>query len=134
TLWYADRCERYTVTESSSGQETVSGPEKIVHDYGRVPLVIFRAKPATEDKVRGSSIVADVATANRRIFNLDSELDDFLRQSCFGILGVPVQDMGTELGDIIGGNGSALKIHMDSKLPLHYVAPPEHVPGAIEKR
>lgn len=136
SLWYADRCERYVVTIRPNEHQPSVGPLlTIPHDYGRVPLVIFRAKPATEDKVRGASIVGDVANANRRIFNLDSELDDFLRNSCFPILGVPVADQATSnVGEIIAGNGSAMGIPHDSRHGLHYVAPPASVSEAIEKR
>ncbi len=135
TLWFADRCVRYVVTKGPNNQDIVGEPVTTNYDYGAVPIKIFRAKPATEDKVRGSSVIGDVATENRRIFNLDSELDDFLRNSCFPILGIPVGNTaeGT-MGEIVTGNGSAMAIPMESKLPLHFVAPPESVPAAMEKR
>jgi hypothetical protein len=133
-IWYRDRVVVYVVTIDEKSNETLSQPEERAHDAGCVPLVIFRGKPTPDDKVRGLSIVGDLAIANRRYFNLESETDDHIRGQVFATLGIPVQDMAIPIGEILGGSGSAIKIPMQSQMGLHYVAPPAGVAETLENR
>lgn len=133
-LWYADRVQRAVVVTDAEGNERIEREETVSHSLGRVPVVFFRASKVADDAVRGPSIIGDLATVNRRIFNLDSELDDFLRNACFALLGVPVSDMKVDVGDVVAGNGTAIKIPKDSNRGLEYTAPPASVPEAQEKR
>lgn len=119
----------------TSGAETVDRvTENAPHSFGAVPLVSFRNKPTPGDSMRGVSMVSEIATAQRRLFNLHSELDEHIRASVFAILGVPMKDTTAETGSIIGGSGTVIRVPMDSRLPLHFVAPPESVAGTLETR
>ena len=132
----------FTATEFSvyrvrktSGAETVErDKENAPHSFGAVPMVSFRNKPTPGDNMRGVSMVSEIATAQRRLFNLHSELDEHIRASVFAILGVPMKDTTEETGSVVGGNGTVIKVPMDSRLPLHFVAPPETVAGTLETR
>lgn len=135
SLWYADRVERYVVTTPEGGAApTVSDREVITHDFGRIPIVVFRVKPTTEDNVRGVSAVCNAAVSARRLFNLESEMDDHIRNQVFATLGLPVQDMDANITELVGGTGSVIKIPHDANMPLHYVAPPSSCADTIEKR
>ena len=133
-LWYPDRVERFTVTRSGHDQDAITYSDIVSHSHGRVPLKVFRAKPTPDDKVRGMSTIGNSAVAARRHFNLESEMDDHIRGQVFAVLGVPVEDTGTPLGELVGGNGNAFSVPMASRLGLHYVAPPASVAETLEKR
>lgn len=136
-IWTVETVSVYSITTDASGAETLKEIKiKEPHDLGCVPMVVYRNKPTQGecDEVRGISLVADIAVANRRLFNLHSELDEHIRVSVFAILGVPMNDTSQETGSIVGGNGSVIKVPMESRLPLHFVAPPESVAGTLETR
>ncbi len=134
SVWYPDRVLRFVVRVQEGSEDRVVSESEVAHSHGRVPIVSFRASKMCEDDMRGPSVIGDLARVNKRIFNLDSELDDHLRNACFAILGVPVANMQADLGEIIAGNGVAMKIPATGSRGLEYVAPPATVPEAIEKR
>lgn len=133
-VWYRDRVERYVVTTPPQGPRVAVGPDVYEHGFGAVPVVSFRGRPTPGDRMRGMSIVGDIAVANRRHFNTESEMDEVLRGNTFPILGVPVQDMEVNLNDLLVGSGNGIKVPMESHLPLHYIAPPAQVAAAYESR
>jgi hypothetical protein len=133
-IWDREKVRKFVVTVPKEGDPAITSEREVSHSFGCVPVVVFHAEPDGEDCIRGASVVGDVAVVNRRIFNLDSELDDHGRNSCFSILGIPVKDMDSDVGEIVGGSGSAMKIPHDASQKLHTVAPPESVPAAMEKR
>jgi hypothetical protein len=134
SLWYPDRVETYVVTQSGNNEATLTVEPIRLHGMGCVPLIVFRSKATPDDSVRGMSSVADLAVIARRLFNLESEMDDHVRGQVFATLGIPVEDSDTDIGELVGGNGSAIKIPMNSNMMLHYVAPPASVAEALEKR
>lgn len=131
-IWYRDRVEKHVIQRGQSIGETFAIPVTIKHSWGQVPIIIFRGEPTPGERVRGRSIVADAAVEARTHFNLSSEKRDHERASTFAILGVPVQSIKDDIGTLIGGNGSAIKIPATSTQPLHYVAPPESVAASLE--
>lgn len=131
-LWYPDRVERYVVRKLSSGGDSVEGPVVVEHTFGRVPLFIFRGEPTPGEKVRGRSIVSDMAVEARTHFNLGSEKRDHERGQVFAILGIPVRTLKDDVGALITGNNSAIKVPMESTQPLHYVAPPASVAETLD--
>lgn len=133
-IWTQDEVRRVVVRVLESGDEVVHSDDTIAHSHGCVPLVSFRASRVTDDDVLGPSIIGDLARVNRRIFNLDSELDDHLRNACFALLQVPMKDTKQNVGEMVGGSGIGFKIPMDSSRDLAFVAPPATVPEAMENR
>lgn len=134
SLWYSDRVVKYVVTTDGNNKSTVSEPVEVAHSFGKVPVLVCRGKPTPDDRVRGMSIVGDLAPSARRLFNLESELDDHIRGQVFAILGVPVADTGANGGEIVIGASNAIKVPMESNLLLHYVAPPATVSATLETR
>jgi len=125
----------FRVSKDKSGQgsvETVA--DNVPHNAGAVPVVIFRAKPTPSDPVRGIGMVGEIASAQRRHFNLLSEQDEHIRGNVFAILGIPVKDTTQDIGSAALGTGSAMKVPMDANMPLHYVAPPASVAETLETR
>jgi len=134
SLWYPDRVDKYVVTIVQGKEPSVSPVVVSQHSYGGVPLVVFRAKPTPDDRVRGVSAISNSAIAARRLFNLESEMDDHIRGQVFATLGVPVADTTVAIGELVGGTGSVIKVPMESRHGLHYVAPPASCAETIEKR
>jgi hypothetical protein len=134
SLWYPDRVIKYTVRTEDGKQPEIHSTQEIAHSYGTIPLVSFRAKATPEDRLRGVSMVANSAIAARSLFNLESEMRDHIRNQVFATLGIPVSDMATNVGEIVSGTGSAIKVPHDSKMGLHYVAPPASCAETLERR
>jgi hypothetical protein len=131
-IWYKDRVIKQTITIGADGQETLSEERIIKHSFGCVPLIVFRAEPTPGDAVRGQSIVSDLSVEARTHFNICSEKRDHERGQVFAILGIPVVDMDTDVGIILGGNGAGIKVPYNANMPLHYVAPPASVAESLE--
>ncbi len=134
-IWYTDRVIRQVVTVDHEGRESLGAPEEFTHDLGMIPLESFRAVDSADDmELRGPSIIGDVATVNRRIYNLDSECDDHIRGQVFAVLAIPVEDTSAPLGEMVLGNDNAIKVPHESKQSVHFAAPPASVAETIEKR
>lgn len=135
SLWYADRVEHYVVRVDRDGNESIASVEERAHGYGKIPLVIWRAKATPDDRIRGMSSIGNSAVAAKRLFNLESEMDEFIRGQVFAILGIPVADTAEGgMGEITIGASNAIAIPKDAHMGLHYVAPPSSVSDALEKR
>jgi hypothetical protein len=134
-MWYADRVVRQVITVDHEGKESLGQEDEVKHGFGVVPFVSFRAaNPAEDTEIRGPSIIGDIATVNKRIYNLDSEGDDHIRGQVFAVLAIPVEDPSLPLGELILGNDNSIKIWQESRQQLHYAAPPASVAATIEKR
>jgi hypothetical protein len=132
-IWTPADVSVYVVTKQDSGEERVSGPETRAHEFGVVPIAIWRHKPSPEDRVRGMGMVDAVAVLCRRLFNLVSELDEHLRQQVFALLQVPY--VGSEPpSEIVAGTDNAVGLPADSKHEYKWIAPPESVAGTYETR
>lgn len=116
-----------------NGKTTHTGTQVFKNPFGVVPLAIFRPKPMPGDPVRGISMIQNIASENRRLFNLHSELDEHIRKSVFSFLQVPSKSQ-TQAGRVVIGNGAALTIDPESKQPYAWVSPTQDVAQVIEKR
>lgn len=132
-LWYPNRVINYVVKRKGA-QDVVEGGEERATGIDRVPIVMFRAQATPEDSARGVSTVANSAVTAKRHFNLESELDDHIRGQVFAVMGIPVEDVKADIGEIVGGTSSALKVPMNANMPIHFAAPPASVAEVIEKR
>lgn len=133
-LWYRDRVERYIVTEQAGKTPSLEELPARTHRFGCVPLRVFRAHPTPDDRVRGVSTIGNSAVAARRLFNLESEMDDHIRGQVFAVMGVPMMDMEANIGEIVAGNGNAIKVPHDARMGVHFAAPPASVAETLEKR
>lgn len=105
----------------------------IEHDRGRVPIRIARYRPVPGDPVRGLSMIGAIAIANRRHFNVESELDEHIRSQVFAILQIATKNPD-KLGEVLIGTDNALAIDPDSSRDHKFIAPPESVSATLETR
>lgn len=130
---------------SGNGQSPVPSEQRTgTHAFGRVPLVSWRASTSIGDPVRGESIIGDVATANRRQFNVENEFDEHMRSQVFAKLVLPTtaaafvsgetSDEYAERNAFNLGSDDALVIDPEQKNVPYYLAPPADVAGTYEKR
>lgn len=129
-IYYPDRIEVWEVTDD----KVTKGPEIVGNPFGTVPVVSFKHKPALGQKLRGASMVGDAAVASRRLFNLDSELDEHMRSNVFALLQVPVPDGQDAPDEVLGGSGNAVPVPASASQGYSFVAPPASVAETLEKR
>lgn len=134
-IWYPDHVETYeAVGPEDKGDEAMVIAEDIQsHSFGEVPLVIWRNKPTPDDPVRGLGMVDTVALSNRRLFNLNSEFDEHLRQQVFALLQVPYSGT-TPPAELIGGTDNAVGLGPGTTGEYKYIAPPGSVAATYETR
>jgi hypothetical protein len=79
------------------------------HNLGEVPAVFTPVKEHLRHVDVGESLVVDTAALNRRIYNYESVLDEFIYRQAFNILAMPYDAEKTPLGASAGsqGGGSA---------------------------
>lgn len=132
-VWYPDRVEKYTVVGDGKEAKFYDEPTVSPNPFGQVPIVSFREKPVADDPVRGVSVLWNIAPVAKRRFNVDSELDEFLRSSVFAMLQVPTE-APDKLGELIGGAGNALPIHPDSRQSYAWLTPGTDVSEVLKSR
>lgn len=139
SVWYPDRVDRWRIIQTLDAKGAVTKPDvhhdgSRTHNFGRVPLVIYRARPSMDDDhVTGLSMVASVAPLGRKLFNYLSELDEHLRSSTFAMLQVPVKD-SNKVGEVVGGSSNALPVHPDSSRDFKWISPDGSVADVYENR
>lgn len=105
-----------------------------VHGLGEVPAVFAPVKEHFKYTEIGESLVSDTAPLNRRIFNYESLLDEFLYKQCFNILAVPVDEkMTAEQRKAIASKVGTTKgmTYPAVGSPPSYVSPPVDPARAI---
>ena len=95
------KVERVTVWERGSFAvyEVVTGANESAvnllasgaHTFGGVPVVSWRASMNPDDPMRGDSVMAGVAEANRAIFNIESEERCVMRAAAFPVFVLPTK-------------------------------------------
>ncbi|TCL74227.1 hypothetical protein EDC14_1004165 [Hydrogenispora ethanolica] len=118
TLW------TWTDTEWSckSGGEEKTGS----HSLGRVPIVPLYSRPMEPGVVLPPSDFYSIARANKRLFNLCSEIDELIRNQAFAILTYPrgeSQD-NDELKEVITGTENMLSYDGALSNRPEFTAPP----------
>ena len=124
----------WEVDESQEEPSAVQMGEPAKHGFGAVPLVSFQQRPHIEEKLRGVSMIGDPAIASRRLFNLDSELDEHIRSNVFALLQVPYPGGGEPPKELIGGNGNAVGLSDQSQRDYKFVSPESSVAATLETR
>lgn len=135
SIWERNRVRRWEIIRiEGDDEEMVRQVDDSTHDYGKIPLLIAKHKPAKDDPVKGCPMTSGPSRLARKLFNYLSELDEHIRSSVFAFLQVPVKGGGPDKGEISLGNTNALAIPMDSRRDLMYVAPPASVAETLESR
>jgi hypothetical protein len=81
-------------------------------------------------------MIAALVPIARRLFNLDSEMDEHLRQSVFAFLQVPTsQTLGAnDDAELVIGSGNALPIPLDSSKDYKWISPDSSVATTLAER
>ncbi len=128
-IYSRDEIRSWEVIDDKVGQET-----KTQNPFGEVPLVSFQHKPNVEEPIRGVSMMGDASIASRRLFNLDSEMDEHLRSNVFALLQVPVAEGEEAPKEVLGGSDNAVPVPANATQGYEYVAPPASVAATLETR
>lgn len=131
-IWTRTDFSVYRIDKGKQQAEPIF--ENRPHNFGAVPLVVFRASKVPSDPMRGLSAVGAVAIENRRHFNLTSELDEHLRSTVFALLQVPVPPGQQPPPDMVTGNGNAVPVPADASQGYGFIAPPQSVADTYEAR
>lgn len=148
TIWSRDQAEIYEVrtlepapwSGGVSQDPVITGangdpkyPTIVEHKFGRVPIVIYQHRPCPEDSIRGLPMHAGVAMENKRLFNIDSELDEHTRGQVFAVL-VYVTDDASRKSEIVIGADNALPLPSDAKNTHQFIAPPATVAATLQSQ
>lgn len=131
-ILFPDRIDVYEIRTPEGEPETATRVGTYPHPFGDVPFVVFQPKSLGDCPVHGISLIHDIASEARRLFNLHSELDEHIRSTVFAFLQYPTKNAAKAELEI--GAGSAIAIDPDSKQPLAYIAPPDSVAKTLETR
>lgn len=93
------------------------------NELGKVPFVRVYNEQAVEEPNVGVSAIQNIAYWNRRIYNTDSLIDEFLHKQCFNIAILPA-GIETEKGQVSVGNANAIKVPPNSTVQPSYLTPP----------
>jgi hypothetical protein len=129
-LWDARGWATFESVDGADARQTGTG----THDFGRVPVVSWRAAASVEDHVKAASIIADVAVEGRRLFNLTSELDEHIRGQVFALLAVPQRTPAANAESPDLGVENGLLFDPDTKHLPQFIAPPSTVAATLETR
>ena len=129
TCWYEDTVCKYTVSKDDHGEmQEIIGYEEYVNPLGYVPF-INHAPIRSPVMGVGYSLVADVANAQKYIYNLYSELEQTIRISSHPTL------VKTPSTDATAGAGSIVTVQedMDPQLKPYLLQPsPATVDGILK--
>jgi hypothetical protein len=130
TMWTR---EMWRVIEVGEGDSVRADTDWRPHRFGRVPLEVLRHQQIDDEPVRGLSMIGDLATAARALFNRESELEEHLRSQVFAILQI-ITDDPNKISEIALGVDNALALHPESKNAHSYIAPPASIAETYETR
>jgi hypothetical protein len=131
TIWTR---KDFTVWERRGG----AGEAAIVkpttpHKFGQVPIIAWRADISVVDDIKADSPNADLVEKVRRLFNLESELDEHIRSQVFALLIWPGSAPAGNEGATAGTQNGLLIGAEQKNLPM-YLAPPASVAATLETR
>lgn len=93
-----------------------------VHNLGVVPFVLCYNEYSLVDPYIGESAIKNIAYLNRRVFNIESLIDEFRYKQCFNFLAIP-DSLVPEDGNVTTGTGNAMPVRKGDIIPS-YVSPP----------
>lgn len=112
TIWTRVDFATYEVRgKTGAAQEVTSG----THEFDRVSIAILSHRELPEGGVGGLPMHGQVSIQAKRLFNLESELDEHIRSQVFAILQVPT-DNPDSLGELMVGTDNALPVKSDARL------------------
>jgi hypothetical protein len=116
-IWTRDGTKLFDVT--NEGEPLLM--EEHAHQLGMVPAVVLYNKEGKDKELSGTSELKNMVAVVVRLYNLLSELDEWLRAQAFSILTLPVMPEDDVSDNISVGTGRALQYNGSSS----------HAPGFI---
>lgn len=100
--------------------------ERLPNIWGLIPFVQFFYKRSKLNKDMGISFLSDIAYQNREIFNLTSQLNEFLSRQCFNMLAMETSSQVPTRDRVDGrvGTSNVIWIPREAKHKPEYVSPP----------
>lgn len=132
TVWTKDDFKIFEQVGEGEPTPVPDGEGK--HKFGQVPIVSWRADVSVVDDIKADSINADIAPKARRLFNLESELDEHMRGQVFALLVWPGAAPAGNEGGATVGTENGLLVGSDQKNMPFYLAPPPTVASTYESR
>ena len=133
-IWTPEDVTVFRVVKTKNAEPTVLSEPPRPHGFGRVPIAILRHAPGG-DMLRGRPMHWSVAQENKRLFNLDSEIDEHIRSNVFALLVTPeIRSPAPQGGEVDVGAQNGLFFDPEGKHAPHYIAPPASVGATLETR
>lgn len=137
TIWTPTDATRFEVRNVDGKEKAVTSYAPVPHNFGRVPLAIFRHKrvPMAVDPncFGGLPMHGAIARVARRLFNLTSEFDEHIRSQVFAVLVLAMRG-SPQQGEINIGAENGLILDPESSQQHYYLAPPPSVAETLDKR
>lgn len=126
TEWYDDQVVVSKIDVTEEGQEKLLPKKKLANPWGFIPFVQFFYKRSKFNKDIGVSFLNDIAYQNREVFNLTSQLTEFLSRQCFNILALEQSSQVPTRDRVDGriGTSNVLWVPSNSKFEPKYISPP----------
>jgi hypothetical protein len=131
TMWTRATFEVWERRGESGDATQITPPTP--HRFGQVPIIAWRADISVVDDVKADSMNADLVEKVRRLFNLESELDEHIRAQVFALLVWPGTAPAGNEGATVG-TGNGLEISPEQRNVPFYLAPPASVAATLETR
>lgn len=132
-VWTPERVSIFEVRERDRQRDAFVVAEDQPHPFGQVPIAVFRHKPAPGDLIRGMPMHEGIALAQRRLFNLLSELDEHMRSQVSPTLVLAVKDTAA-VSELVIGTNSAIPLDGDARQSHYYLSPGTGCADSYEKR
>lgn len=130
-IWSPDYVDVYQVRQEDGKDKTVTPLGSKPHPFKQVPIAIFRHAAMPGDKVVGLPMHGGPSRAQKRLYNLTSELDEHMRQQVFAVLVLATKQTPSE---ITLGTDNALTLDPESKQEHYYLSPDAGIAATYEAR
>lgn len=130
-----DTFYEWTLADVTISEVDVTDPNKKIlsrdvrtqiNTWGEVPFVPLYHKRSKVDQHYGTSFLQDIAYQNRSVFNLTSQLEEFLSRQGFSFLAVESSSMVPMRGDTSRdvGTSNVMEVPAGTQHMPQYIAPP----------
>lgn len=131
-IWTPETVETFEVREEDGKAKRVVELGVSPHPFGQVPIAIFKHR-GSGDQVHGLPMHDGPARAQKRLYNLLSELDEHMRSQVFAVLVLAMKG-DPQGGELSLGVDNALPLDPEAKQKHYYMSPEGSIAETYEKR